>query len=470
MVAAPVVADRREHLDQPASGVAGLDDLVHGAAAQCRGQPAGGRLVGSREPQHQLGPPLGVGLGGELSLVQDLDGGDGAHDVDGRTGPGQDRVGAQAARAHGDERSAEALAQHHGEARHDGRGVGVQELGAAAYDRLVLLLDAGQVAGHVDQEDQRDAVGVAPLHEASGLVTAGRVEAAGQAHRVVGDDADRPSGEPAQAGDDVGGPTRLQLDEGPLVQDGRDHGRHVVGQPVLPRDQRPRVGSGGATQVHDALSAEQVDQHAGAVQRVGVAGGDDVHDTAASVGDRSAQALGVDVLTGDLAHDVGAGDEHPPPRSEDDDVGEGGTVRRAAGRCPEHDRHLRHPAAGPDLGGEHPGHGVEPAGPLAQSGSAGVPDPDDGDALGDGLVGDGGDGPAAVGAERTALDGGVGGERQHLAGADPTAGHDDPVGVLEDGGVVEQHLQPVPGLGGGGVLARGGSEQAGQRVSTSETS
>ena len=51
------------------------------------------------------------------------------------------------------------------------------------------------------------------------------------------------------------------------------------------------------------------------VQRVGLGVGDDVHDAAApAVGVRAAERLHVDVLAGDRADDVRAGDEDPAGR------------------------------------------------------------------------------------------------------------------------------------------------------------
>ena len=88
----------------------------------------------------------------------------------------------------------------------------MQELGAAAYDALPLLRDAGQVAGHVDQNDERDAEGVAHAHEARRLLGGRRVEAAAEPQRVVGDDADGTATEPAERRGDVGRPALVQLD------------------------------------------------------------------------------------------------------------------------------------------------------------------------------------------------------------------------------------------------------------------
>jgi len=69
---------------------------------------------------------------------------------------------------------------------------------------------------------------------------------------------------------------------------------------------------------------------------------------------RAAEALHVDLLAGDAADDVGAGDEDPPGRRQDDHIGQCGTVRGAAGRRAEHHGYLRDPAGRADVRREAP--------------------------------------------------------------------------------------------------------------------
>ena len=66
----------------------------------------------------------------------------------------------------------------------------VQQLGAAAHHAAPLLVDTGQVAGHVDDDDQRNAERVAQPHETCCLLGAFGVQAAAEAQRVVGEHAD----------------------------------------------------------------------------------------------------------------------------------------------------------------------------------------------------------------------------------------------------------------------------------------
>ena len=233
---------------------------------------------------------------------------------------------------------------------------------------------------------------------------------------------------------------------------------------MLAGHERPGVRTVGATQVDLALTAEQVDEHPGLAQRVGLTVGGEVDDPALGVGRRTAEPFSVDVLAGHLAHDVRTGDQHPTVRRHHDEVGERGTVRGAAGCRADHDRQLQHPAAGADLRGENSGDRIEAGDALAQPRPTGVPDTDDRQLLGDGLVGDRGDGPAADRAQGPTLHGRIGRERQHLAAADLAAGDHDAIDLLEDHRVVEQVLEP--GFG----LRRDGREDAGHRVSTKDTS
>ena len=105
-------------------------------------------------------------------------------------------------------------------------------------DAVMLLRHAGEEARHVDEGDDRDAEGVAEAHEAPGLFRRGDVEAAGQHHRLVGDDADGMPFDARKADDDVAGVARLQLEELALVGDLPDQLVHVIGLVGARRHQR----------------------------------------------------------------------------------------------------------------------------------------------------------------------------------------------------------------------------------------
>ncbi len=94
----------------------------------------------------------------------------------------------------------------------------------------------------------------------------------------------------------------------------------------------------GFAAVEMPLLAEQSDQPATTLVRVGLVVGDDVaHPGLLVVSVRAAKRRHVDVFAGNAAHDVGPGDEHPAVRRHHDDVGQ----RRPVGRAPggETDHH-----------------------------------------------------------------------------------------------------------------------------------
>jgi hypothetical protein len=63
-----------------------------------------------------------------------------------------------------------------------------------------LDLRADHEAGRVDERDDRQAVGIAELHEAGGLVGRVGVDRAAEMRRVAGQDADRSPFDPGERG------------------------------------------------------------------------------------------------------------------------------------------------------------------------------------------------------------------------------------------------------------------------------
>lgn len=80
--------------------------------------------------------------------------------------------------AHREVGAAVGLPQDEGDLGHGGLAVGVEHLGAVADDAAVLLVGAGQEAGHVDDGEQRQAERVAGADEPRGLVGGVDVETA----------------------------------------------------------------------------------------------------------------------------------------------------------------------------------------------------------------------------------------------------------------------------------------------------
>ena len=434
---------------EPAPGVRGIDDVVDRADGQRPRGAAGGRLVLLDEHGSQR-VALGVGRGRQRPAVQDVDRRLGSHDGHLGPRPGEDRGRAKRPRVHRDVGAAERLARDQGHPGHGGLGERVQQLGAAPDDAFPFLAHAGQVARHVGQHDQRYPERVAHAHEPGGLLGAERVQAAALAHRVVGDDPDRPPGQPSQADHHVRGPPGLELREpgGRGIQQPPDEGPHVIGDPRRIGQQRAQLRPVlNRRRVERALLAEQRRYPACLEKGVVLRFRGQVHDTgAAVVSVRAAEARHVDPLAGHAAHHLGAGDEHACLRSHDDDVGERRAVGRAAGGRPEDDGDLRHEPGRARHGGEYATDALERVDVLAQPGARGVPEPDDRASVGHRRL-DRGDDPGAFhGSDRAAGHGPVRAVREDRVAINPAADGVDaseiPERQLDHGIRVEQFSQP----------------------------
>ena len=152
-------------------------------------------------------------------LEDDVDRALRAHHRDLRGRPGEVHVAADVLAAHDVVGAAVGLA---GDDRHLGNrrlAVGVQQLRAVLDDAAVLLTDARQEPGDVDERDDRNVEAVAGAHESRRLDRGIDVERAGQDRRLLGDDADAPPAEPGEPDDDVRRPRRLDLEELAVVDD-----------------------------------------------------------------------------------------------------------------------------------------------------------------------------------------------------------------------------------------------------------
>ena len=126
-----------------------------------------------------------------------------AHHRDLGRRPREREVGADRLRVHDDVRAAVRLARDDLHPRHGRLAVRVQQLGAVADDAAVLLVGAGQEAGHVDERDERDVERVARAHEARRLLRRVDVEGAREHLRLVADDADDVTVDAGEAAHDV---------------------------------------------------------------------------------------------------------------------------------------------------------------------------------------------------------------------------------------------------------------------------
>ncbi len=105
----------------------------------------------------------------------------------------------------------------------------------------MLLVHAGQEAGHVHEGQHRHVERVAGAHEAGGLLGGVDVQTARELHRLVGDDADRVALDPPEPGEDVRREQRLRLEELGVVHDVFDHRVHVVRLVGAVRDERVQL-------------------------------------------------------------------------------------------------------------------------------------------------------------------------------------------------------------------------------------
>ncbi len=205
-----------------------VDDLVYDAQVERPIDSAGDPFVLGRQLQFELRAGELVVHLGEVAPMQDAHRRNRAHDRDLGARPGEDAGGAKRTRVHGDIGAAVRLASHQRHPRHGGLGERVQQLRSATHDTVPLLTHAGQVAGDVDDHDERDTERIAHPHEARGLLRGGRVEAATEAQRVVGNQTHGPSRKPTQGRHDVGRPTRVELDAAVLVEQAGDQRMDVV--------------------------------------------------------------------------------------------------------------------------------------------------------------------------------------------------------------------------------------------------
>ena len=92
-------------------------------------------------------------------------------------------------------------------------------------------------ARRVAQRDDRQAEGIAQLHEARRLVGARSVDGAGQMHRIVGDQAERRAFDADQRRDHAGREFGAQLQHRAGVGERRDHLAALIDAQAVLRDE-----------------------------------------------------------------------------------------------------------------------------------------------------------------------------------------------------------------------------------------
>mmetsp|Transcript_53429 Transcript_53429/g.78040 ORF Transcript_53429/g.78040 Transcript_53429/m.78040 type:complete len:400 (+) Transcript_53429:208-1407(+) len=156
-------------------------------------------------------------------------------------GPGVVDVRAQVLAAHHVVRAAVGLARDHRHLGHRGLRIREQQLRPVADDAVVLLVGAGQEAGHVHKGQDRDAERVRKPHKPCCLDGGVDVQAAGQGRGVVPNDRHRPPLHAAKAAQDVLGKVGLDLKDVALVHHLADDVAHVVGHVGVVGHQVPQA-------------------------------------------------------------------------------------------------------------------------------------------------------------------------------------------------------------------------------------
>ena len=247
---------------------------------------------------------------------------------------------------------------------------------------------------------------------------------------------------------DVGGPTLMQLHPVSILIEDIGHQRvHVIGTLGGLGETRGQVAIGNPRQVELTLTAQQVTQLASALKGILRGVGEHVnHAGTATMRLGPTKPECIDGLTGHRADDIRTGHEDATLGGQHDDVGQGRTVCRPASGGADHDRDLGNLAGRPGHDGEDFAHAMQGDHALGQARPAGVPDPDDGDALREGLLIGGTDDRAARDPHGATHDRRIGGEGDNRKTAHLTAGREH-AGVVFGGeqlhrAVVEEGLQP----------------------------
>ncbi|MNV14846.1 hypothetical protein D3C71_1055430 [compost metagenome] len=105
-------------------------------------------------------------------------------------------------------------------------------------DAAIFLRRSRQETRHIHQRQQRNVEGIAEAHETGGLARGVDIEAAGQHHRLVGDNPHRLAFKADEAGDNIAGKGFLQFEEVSLIGQRVDQFLHVVGFVGAVGDQR----------------------------------------------------------------------------------------------------------------------------------------------------------------------------------------------------------------------------------------
>ena len=194
----------------------------------------------------------------DLVAVKNVDRALATHNGDLGSRPCEVDVGTELLRAHNDVRATVGLTRDNRDERNGGLGVCVEQLCATANNTAPLLVGAGEVAGNVDDGQNRNRERVAEANEAARLFTGLNVEGSGHLAGLVGDDTDGTAFNARKTNDDVRREQWLNLEEVLVVNDVLDDLVHVV----------RLVGRVGDDRVQALVSIRRLEDDVSVVNRV----------------------------------------------------------------------------------------------------------------------------------------------------------------------------------------------------------
>mmetsp|Transcript_19798 Transcript_19798/g.41722 ORF Transcript_19798/g.41722 Transcript_19798/m.41722 type:complete len:342 (-) Transcript_19798:292-1317(-) len=249
----------------------------------------------------------------------------------------------QMLRCHNIVRSTVRLSRNDRNLRHRRLGIREQQLGTVTNDPAVFLPRPREESWHVHKRHEGYVETIAEAYESRGLFGGANVEAPGEHHGIVPDDADGAALHPSEGRDDVFGVFWLDFEHGSVVEDLAEDVLHVVGHVGIVGDQLVQGGGGALRVVGDGTYREGrcivaagkiIEERSHGAQGHDVVGIGSVGDAglAAGVDGGASQFFFGDGFVGDGFDDLGTRNEHVGGVVyHEDEVGHGGAVDGSAG-------------------------------------------------------------------------------------------------------------------------------------------
>ena len=284
--------------------------------------------------------------------------------------------------AHTDVSAAVGLSGYYGDLGYRGLRISEQHLCAVADYAAVLLIGSGQEAGNVLYGEQRDVEAVAGPDEPGCLVGSVDVQAARHHSGLAGDDAYGPSAQTDEAGYDVLGVERLNVQDLPVVRQALYNVVHLVGLVGVVRYDVVELLVysvhrilGGLLRYGRPVALRQIGQELLYLLYAVVFGlaGEVCHAGHAVVGVGAAELFGGDDLAGNGLYYVRSGYEHLAGLlHHEDEVRKSRGIHRAARAGSHYYAYLRNDAGGLGVVVEYAAVACQSVNAFLDAGSAGV--------------------------------------------------------------------------------------------------